>query len=1027
MTFGTVPSGGGIPLSSVYIPGTASSNLTALGGNFATTDAAGNTSAAASVYLAGVGLSAILQKANGVTGGAAKTLAIAFGSNTTKGSGIIVSLGMGEVQSGATITLAVTDSQGNTFTQAAFASQSTTQEASIFYATNTAGGADTVTITIAGASSTTTAIAAEIYEVTGLAYLSSVVLDQTNTGSNSSSTAVATGIVTPRTPNELVFTAIAAAGGTITAGSGWTLDSGTLTPTGGNLVSFGSQSLTATSQALLQPNATLSAANAWAAVSASFRVISQPVSGTVTIGSTYNATVFAPGQLRVILEASQLFMDSFDSGTLDITNRWKSPTAAGGAVAASNTVGATILGTGTTANGYSYLESQTTFPVVNPGWLQITMGNNIPAPYVANTYFFWGTGTSPATPTAALPLTDAAGFEIAVGGKMYAVMYQGGTRNQIADLSAATGNNTQPSDSSVHYYTMFYRGDRTYWAIDSTDNIVASTSTGVPGPNVNTLPLKLSAIAGTSSPGSNGQLTCNTVLVGDTARNAQQLSDGVYPWRKATVKPTAQVTTYNDLPLVTALSPINTGLPVTAPTIVQKTSNTSTGSVASLAKAFVSNPCVNNSLIVSCAVGNGTAPTVTDTLGNTYTRVAQVANGSAFNTAIFYAVNVSSGANTVTVNNGGTTASIAMEIYEVVGLLAIAAAQPDITATNTGTSTTAATSAISAGSANEFAIAAVGIGTGAQTITVGSGWTNDSGQLNPTTPAGLFSFVSMSQYLEDTGAVTPQATFTSEPWAISVATFVPVLLGVNGSVKITDGTTTMAFGQGTMAASMPVVIASNQSSVAVTDNLTQIGGTNIVTGGVAGLIAIGGPVASGGSNADNPVKIGNVFNTTQPTVTNGQIVDVQATARGAMIVSTGVDTFNVTVNAAIAAGTNTIGGVTPKAVTTGGSTPSHTMSAASTNATSLKASAGQVYGLSITNSVASARYFKLYNKASAPTVGTDTPVLTLGVPANGTVIRVYPVGLALGTGIAWAATGAITNADTTAIGANDLSIDIDYL
>ena len=114
------------------------------------------------------------------------------------------------------------------------------------------------------------------------------------------------------------------------------------------------------------------------------------------------------------------------------------------------------------------------------------------------------------------------------------------------------------------------------------------------------------------------------------------------------------------------------------------------------------------------------------------------------------------------------------------------------------------------------------------------------------------------------------------------------------------------------------------------------------------------------------------------------------------------------------------------AAITGGSTPSHTMSAASTNATSLKGSAGMVYGLSISNNNAAARYFKLYNKAAAPTVGTDTPVLTLQVPANGTVIRAYPVGLALGTGIAWAATGAITDADTTAIGANDLSIDIDY-
>jgi hypothetical protein len=76
-------------------------------------------------------------------------------------------------------------------------------------------------------------------------------------------------------------------------------------------------------------------------------------------------------------------------------------------------------------------------------------------------------------------------------------------------------------------------------------------------------------------------------------------------------------------------------------------------------------------------------------------------------------------------------------------------------------------------------------------------------------------------------------------------------------------------------------------------NLDTIGNTSVVTGGVAGLLAVGGPVASGSANADNPVKAGGAFNTTQPTVTTGQIVDFQATARGAQIVATGVDAFAV--------------------------------------------------------------------------------------------------------------------------------------
>ena len=115
------------------------------------------------------------------------------------------------------------------------------------------------------------------------------------------------------------------------------------------------------------------------------------------------------------------------------------------------------------------------------------------------------------------------------------------------------------------------------------------------------------------------------------------------------------------------------------------------------------------------------------------------------------------------------------------------------------------------------------------------------------------------------------------------------------------------------------------------------------------------------------------------------------------------------------------------ATTAGGSTPYHLVSAATTNATSVKASVGQIYGMCISNSATSPRYFKLYNKASAPTVGTDTPVRTVQIPALATVIQTFPVGLNFATGIALAVTTGLVNSDTGAVGANELSIDLDYM
>jgi hypothetical protein len=258
--------------------------------------------------------------------------------------------------------------------------------------------------------------------------------------------------------------------------------------------------------------------------------------------ATYQAAITVMGEIRVEPQSTRVFLDAFDTG-LNTTFLWKAPTAAGGGVAATNVPTSTQLGTGTTANGYSYLESIVAFPPCNPGWLDVFMGNNLPFPYVANTYFFFGTGTSPATPTAAIPITDGAGFEVAIGGKMYAVMYQGGARTFAQDLSAATGSAKQPVDANAHYYRMLYRGDQTNWYIDGV--IVAQTFTGAPGPNVNTLPLKLAAIGGTSAPASSALLTCNVAVVADTTGSNNTLSDPLYPWQKQRVTNNGAAVTTN--------------------------------------------------------------------------------------------------------------------------------------------------------------------------------------------------------------------------------------------------------------------------------------------------------------------------------------------------------------------------------------------------------------------------------------------------------------------------------------------------
>lgn len=94
--------------------------------------------------------------------------------------------------------------------------------------------------------------------------------------------------------------------------------------------------------------------------------------------------------------------------------------------------------------------------------------------------------------------------------------------------------------------------------------------------------------------------------------------------------------------------------------------------------------------------------------------------------------------------------------------------------------------------------------------------------------------------------------------------------------------------------------------------------------------------------------------------------------------------------------------------------------AASTNATSAKTSAGTLVGVIGYNAAAALRYLKLYDKASAPTVGTDTPKLTIAIPATTAFSIDFPRGLSFALGIAYALTTGSADADTGALTAADI-------
>lgn len=104
----------------------------------------------------------------------------------------------------------------------------------------------------------------------------------------------------------------------------------------------------------------------------------------------------------------------------------------------------------------------------------------------------------------------------------------------------------------------------------------------------------------------------------------------------------------------------------------------------------------------------------------------------------------------------------------------------------------------------------------------------------------------------------------------------------------------------------------------------------------------------------------------------------------------------------------------------GGATAAKVAATASTNATLVKATAGVITSIVLSNTTAALKYLKLYSKATAPVVGTDVPILTLAIPANGNLVWDSPIGLTVATGIGYGITGAVAETDTTATAANDV-------
>jgi hypothetical protein len=112
-----------------------------------------------------------------------------------------------------------------------------------------------------------------------------------------------------------------------------------------------------------------------------------------------------------------------------------------------------------------------------------------------------------------------------------------------------------------------------------------------------------------------------------------------------------------------------------------------------------------------------------------------------------------------------------------------------------------------------------------------------------------------------------------------------------------------------------------------------------------------------------------------------------------------------------------------------GTTPYKLISTASTNSNVVKSSGGNLYSVIAIGQTSTIKYLKLYNKATAPTVGIDVPLMTIPVPANvqGAGVTIpFSFGVNFPLGIGIAITSGSADNDTGAVGAGDVIVNLTY-
>jgi len=198
--------------------------------------------------------------------------------------------------------------------------------------------------------------------------------------------------------------------------------------------------------------------------------------------------------------------------------------------------------------------------------------------------------------------------------------------------------------------------------------------------------------------------------------------------------------------------------------------NKDVGSGTSTTLAYGSNPTANN-LLIGVFRGGGAAAlpyTITDTIGNTWTGLTSNQVGGIGSLQIWWAVNTTTSADTVTFAISGTATSLRLAIYEYSGAATTSPVDAENNSQTNGSGNPASTS-ITPAFNNELIIGVASTGA-TTTATAGTNYTQEDA-----VPAAANTRLSVEDWVQTTSTATtaPQTITGGVSWMAAIAAFKP--------------------------------------------------------------------------------------------------------------------------------------------------------------------------------------------------------------------------------------------------------------